>query len=55
MNFTAIVLLALPLASALPPRDGAVSAPLVAASAPLDRDAFNAMKRSVVLQLPKGD
>ena len=55
MHFTAIVLLALPLAVAAPPKEAATSAPRAVVSAPLDRDAFNAMTRSVVLELPKGE
>lgn len=55
MHFTAIVLLALPLVTAVPPKADAVNAPRVVASAPLDRDAFNAITRSVVLELPKGE
>jgi hypothetical protein len=55
MHFTAIVLLALPLVTAVPPKDEAASTARPVISAPLDRDAFNAVKRQVVLELPKGE
>jgi len=53
MQFAAIILLALPLVTALPPT-GAIPATPQAASV-IDREVFNAVDRSVVLELRKAE
>jgi hypothetical protein len=52
MHIATIILLALPLVTAVPP-PSRVETPAPQAAVVIDRDAFNALDRSVVLELRK--